>query len=234
MQAYERIFNQQANIETLRCEAREMRKAAQAYYTLLFEAAQKAAKKAAGKQRMKGTMTLPEDVIEGLRQQTFAKYPRVETIGEEIKKAKDTRESLLNDLAPKTKLKPLGAEVRSIKESSFYAFSSQTAPVTYTLAFLKPLAWKLDSLGFCHEVRPTSGEYSSPGYTLWSNAQLWQADCADRLITVKESLNAMGRCVNPMVVFSNFFPYALADEHYAKSGPGFTLVMQAATPPSVL
>lgn len=226
MQSYERIFNQQADIDALYREAREMREAAQAYYDPLFGAAQKAAKKAVGKQRMKGTVTLPEDVIEGLRQQVFAKYPRVETIYEEIKKTKDAREALLHDLAPKTKLKPLGDEVRGVKESSFYAFSTQTQPSFYALAVLKPLAWKLDSLGFYHAVRPTSGENSFPGYTLWSNAQLWQADCADRLITIKESLNAMGRCVNPMVVFSNFFPYALADEHYAKSGSGYALNMQ--------
>jgi hypothetical protein len=224
MTPYEKEFNRQSEIDALVAEARTMREQAQAYYTELFEAAQREAKKAL-KTRRRGTVTLPEGQIEIMRQAVFNRFPRVEGVYDEIRKVRELRSGKLYELADRTTLKPKkGREPQCVKSTSTYAFSSQTQPAFYALATLRPLAWKLDQLGFYHECRTAYGEVNAV-YALWSNAELWQADCADRQITIHEALNAMGRTVNPMVVFSNFFPQAWADRHYAESGPGFKMNM---------
>jgi hypothetical protein len=228
MTPYEKVFNQQADIDNLVAEARTLREQAQAYYTELFEAAQRAAKKAL-KTRKRGTVPLPEEQIESMRQAVFNRFPRAEGIYDEITKVREARKDTLNKLADKTKLSPKkGQPLQRVKSSSTYEFSSQTQPGFYALARLRPLAWKLAQLGFQHECRTVRKEYGTD-YELWSDAELWQADCADRQVTIKEALNAIGRTVNPMVVFSNFFPYEWADRHYAESGPGFQIRMAEST-----
>lgn len=178
------------------------------------------------------------EIAQAIKEEFHLTDEEVDEREREISETKDLRENMLHEMAKKIKLRPPRTDKVWYRVYREYLsnFSSQTQPHMYARSALIPLAKMLEELKFkCHirfnrtyVGRRVAGDFYECGdYQLWSNAAPWQADAANRRVTLDFALQAQGRVVNPFVAYPSLQAagrYDIMDQHYWKSGDQYQLI----------
>ena len=194
-EAYRRRYEDDG--QQLRDEYREVRRQANLDWDARIASERK-------KRKLKKKDELPQEFIEDLRHELYAKY-KIPHWEERVDQAQKEREAKLTELAEQVDFHEDPTAMYAVKTSSTRSYSSQGYGASrYAKGVLIPLKEKLESLGISTHITRVKETY-----ILWAACPEWVADAADRLITIKEWLAANERAGCNSRVYNPFLPWSV-------------------------